>query len=111
MKPPGMATEAIGSGAEGEEIETKVPARLDRLPWAKWHWMVIIGLGTVWLLAGLEAAVNVPHRDARGPARRPARRGLLGTRPRRLPVRLRRRRLRRRGLRRRPLLRPADRPL
>jgi MFS family permease len=52
-----MATEAIGSGAEGKEIETKVPARLDRLPWAKWHWMVIIGLGTVWILDGLEVTI------------------------------------------------------
>ena len=26
-------------------IETKIPARLDRLPWARWHWMVLIGLG------------------------------------------------------------------
>src|ERR1700712_2917229 len=57
MKPPGMATEAIGAGAEGKEIETKVPARLDRLPWAKWHWMVIIGLGTVWILDGLEVTI------------------------------------------------------
>jgi MFS family permease len=38
-------------------IETKVPARLDRLPWAKWHWMVIIGLGTVWILDGLEVTI------------------------------------------------------
>jgi hypothetical protein len=34
-------------------ITTKVPARLDRLPWSRWHWMVIIGLGTVWILDGL----------------------------------------------------------
>lgn len=38
-------------------IETKVPARLDRLPWSKWHWMVIIGLGTVWILDGLEVTI------------------------------------------------------
>jgi MFS family permease len=42
---------------EGKEIETKVPARLDRLPWAKWHWMVVIGLGTVWILDGLEVTI------------------------------------------------------
>ncbi|HTT95970.1 MAG TPA: MFS transporter [Solirubrobacterales bacterium] len=51
-----MATEATGSAA-GEEIETKVPARLDRLPWSKFHWMVIIGLGTVWILDGLEVTI------------------------------------------------------
>jgi MFS family permease len=38
-------------------IETKVPARLDRLPWSKFHWMVIIGLGTVWILDGLEVTI------------------------------------------------------
>ena len=31
-------------------VTTKVPARLDRLPWSRWHWMIIIGLGTVWIL-------------------------------------------------------------
>jgi MFS family permease len=51
-----MATAAT-SPIEGKEIETKVPARLDRLPWAKWHWMVIIGLGTVWILDGLEVTI------------------------------------------------------
>ena len=35
-------------------VTTKVPARLDRLPWSRWHWMIIIGLGTVWILDGLE---------------------------------------------------------
>jgi MFS family permease len=38
-------------------IRTKVPARLDRLPWSKFHWMVIIGLGTVWILDGLEVTI------------------------------------------------------
>ena len=38
-------------------IETKIPARLDRLPWARWHWMVLIGLGTVWILDGLEVTI------------------------------------------------------
>ncbi|MFF2994902.1 MFS transporter [Streptomyces sp. NPDC057950] len=35
-------------------ITTSVPARLDRLPWSRWHWMIVIGLGTVWILDGLE---------------------------------------------------------
>ncbi len=38
-------------------IKTKVPARLDRLPWSRWHWMIIIGLGTVWILDGLEVTI------------------------------------------------------
>ena len=46
-----------GSAAEGRIIETRIPARLDRLPWARWHWMVLIGLGTVWILDGLEVTI------------------------------------------------------
>src|SRR3954464_13892222 len=48
---------ASGSLAEGRVIETNIPARLDRLPWARWHWMVLIGLGTVWILDGLEVTI------------------------------------------------------
>jgi MFS family permease len=42
---------------ETGRIETNIPARLDRLPWAKFHWMVVIGLGTVWILDGLEVTI------------------------------------------------------
>jgi MFS family permease len=38
-------------------LETNIPARLDRLPWAKFHWLVVIGLGTVWILDGLEVTM------------------------------------------------------
>jgi MFS family permease len=38
-------------------IRTSIPARLDRLPWARWHWTIIIGLGTVWILDGLEVTI------------------------------------------------------
>jgi MFS family permease len=38
-------------------IETKIPARMDRLPWSRWHWMVVIGLGTVWILDGLQVTI------------------------------------------------------
>ena len=38
-------------------IKTTVPGRLDRLPWSRWHWMVLIGLGTVWILDGLEVTI------------------------------------------------------
>src|ERR1700743_1199962 len=52
----GMATEATAT-SDGKEIKTKGSARLDRLPWSKFHWMVIIGLGTVWILDGLEVTI------------------------------------------------------
>jgi MFS family permease/CBS domain-containing protein len=38
-------------------IETKIPARMDRLPWSRFHWMVVIGLGTVWILDGLQVTI------------------------------------------------------
>ena len=42
---------------ETGRITTDIPARLDRLPWARWHWMIVIGLGTVWILDGLEVTI------------------------------------------------------
>ncbi|MGI9097476.1 MAG: hypothetical protein ACR2H2_03115 [Solirubrobacteraceae bacterium] len=40
--------------ADSRTIRTDVPARLDRLPWTSFHRRVVIGLGTVWILDGLE---------------------------------------------------------
>ncbi|HTI84087.1 MAG TPA: MFS transporter [Acetobacteraceae bacterium] len=37
--------------------ETDVPARLDRLPWSGFHWLVIVALGTAWILDGLEVTI------------------------------------------------------
>jgi MFS family permease len=45
------------NGVQTGTIETDIPARLDRLPWSRFHWRVIIGLGTVWILDGLEVTV------------------------------------------------------
>ncbi len=39
---------------EGGVITTNIPARLDRLPWSRWHTMVVVALGITWLLDGLE---------------------------------------------------------
>jgi MFS family permease len=38
-------------------VETRIPARMDRLPWSGWHWLVVLGLGTVWILDGLEVTI------------------------------------------------------
>ncbi len=43
--------------AETGTISTTVPARLDRLPWSRFHWRVVIGLGCAWLLDGLEVTM------------------------------------------------------
>jgi MFS family permease len=38
-------------------IETEVPARLDRLPWSRWHLFIVIALGITWILDGLEVTL------------------------------------------------------
>jgi len=45
------------SQTELRTISTTIPARMDRLPWARWHWLVVVGLGTVWILDGLEVTI------------------------------------------------------
>jgi MFS family permease len=40
--------------AAGPAIETHIPARLDRLPWARFHVAVVLALGITWVLDGLE---------------------------------------------------------
>jgi MFS family permease len=36
------------------EIESDIPARMDRLPWSRFHWLIIAALGITWILDGLE---------------------------------------------------------
>src|SRR6266404_139725 len=43
--------------AAGQWIESHVPARLDRLPWSRWHWLIVISLGATWILDGLEVTL------------------------------------------------------
>ncbi|HUI21740.1 MAG TPA: MFS transporter [Methylocella sp.] len=38
-------------------IETCVPARLDRLPWGRFHTLVVVALGITWVLDGLEVTL------------------------------------------------------
>jgi MFS family permease len=38
-------------------IRTQIPARLDRLPWSRFHWRIVAALGTVWILDGLEVTI------------------------------------------------------
>jgi len=43
--------------AIGEVFATDVPARLDRLPWSRFHWLVVAALGVTWILDGLEVTL------------------------------------------------------
>jgi MFS family permease len=38
-------------------VETMIPRRLDRLPWSRWHWLIVIGLGITWILDGFEVTL------------------------------------------------------
>src|SRR4051812_47818804 len=51
------ATAATELGATGEAVETMIPRRLDRLPWSRWHWLVVVGLGITWILDGFEGTL------------------------------------------------------
>jgi len=40
-----------------DDFVTNVPARLDRLPWDRFHWLVVTALGITWILDGLEVTI------------------------------------------------------
>src|SRR5690349_18415152 len=61
------------SGAVAEAwVESDVPARMDRLPWSRWHWLIVSALGVTWILDGLEVTLAgalggiLTHRETLG---------------------------------------------
>jgi MFS family permease len=53
-----LATAAARTEASAPAIiETDVPARLDRLPWGRFHTLVVVALGVTWILDGLEVTL------------------------------------------------------
>ena len=54
---PREAVAMEDSEIETGTIRTTIPQRLACLPWARFHWLIVLGLGTAWILDGLE--VNV----------------------------------------------------
>jgi MFS family permease len=46
-----------GSIQGADRIETDIPARLDRLPWSRFHLLVVLALGVTWVLDGLEVTI------------------------------------------------------
>jgi MFS family permease len=43
--------------AKGATITTDIPARLDRLPWCRFHVLIVFALGITWILDGLEVTI------------------------------------------------------
>jgi MFS family permease len=44
-------------GGTGRAVTTNIPRRLDRLPWSRWHWIVVTALGITWILDGFEVTL------------------------------------------------------
>lgn len=47
----------MASDRSGDTVETDIPARLDRLPWGRFHTLVVAALGITWILDGLEVTL------------------------------------------------------
>src|SRR3954470_5571773 len=48
---------APSAAARQGAVETDIPARLDRLPWTRFHWLLVIALGVTWGLDRLEGTI------------------------------------------------------
>jgi MFS family permease len=48
---------SLPATSEERLVESDVPARLDALPWARFHTLVVIALGITWVLDGLEVTL------------------------------------------------------
>jgi hypothetical protein len=42
----------------GASLATLIPSRLDRLPWSRFHWLIVVALGVTWVLNGLEVTLK-----------------------------------------------------
>jgi len=51
-----MSTTSSTRGSQGP-VRSLVPARMDRLPWTRFHWTIVVGLGFSWVLDGLEIQI------------------------------------------------------
>lgn len=60
-------------------VRSLVPARMDRLPWTRFHWMIVVGLGFSWVLDGLEIQIVASAGFQKSLGMSAAEVGLLGT--------------------------------
>src|SRR4249919_16865 len=54
---PARGPPPASAAQSGAIIETDIPARLDRLPWGRFHTLVVAALGITWILDGLEVTL------------------------------------------------------
>src|ERR1700730_7541268 len=48
---------SVAQDLSAETFETLIPARLDRLPWSRFHTLLVMALGITWILDGLEVTL------------------------------------------------------
>jgi MFS family permease len=46
------------SPRDATPVHTDIPARLDRLPWSRFHWLLVFALGASWAIDGLEVTLK-----------------------------------------------------
>ncbi|MBV8428945.1 MAG: MFS transporter, partial [Hyphomicrobiales bacterium] len=51
------ATRQAAQAERPRELSTDIPARLERLPWGRFHTLVVVALGITWILDGLEVTL------------------------------------------------------
>ncbi|WP_338054631.1 MFS transporter [Subtercola vilae] len=52
-----MSTVSNAASNSTEGVKSMVSARMDRLPWTRFHWSIVVGLGFSWVLDGLEIQI------------------------------------------------------
>ena len=57
MSPGGRTPGGAAAAKRPDAVETLIPARLERLPWGRFHVLVIAALGITWILDGLEVTL------------------------------------------------------
>jgi MFS family permease len=70
MSLPARSTDIAPARPAAEEVsaatpvETDIPARLDALPWSRFHTLVVVALGITWILDGLEVTLSASFSGA-----------------------------------------------
>jgi hypothetical protein len=52
-----MTTRSTVSTTDSPNIRSLIPARIDRLPWSRFHTRLVTALGIAWILDGLEITI------------------------------------------------------
>lgn len=48
----------VSPASPPKAVTTLIPARMDRLPWSRFHWLIVVALGITWILDGLAVTLK-----------------------------------------------------